>query len=64
MTSQEKTTLQKECPTNALAFKEGFFYKVYNQGAWLLKEKQYKVHSSGKGNLQVFIYRVYRSRNG
>jgi hypothetical protein len=52
MTKQEKIALQQENPTNALAFKEGFFYKVYNQGAWLHKEKQYKVQSSGKGNLQ------------
>jgi hypothetical protein len=52
VTKQEKIALQQENPTNALAFKEGFFYKVYNQGVWLLKEKQYKVQSSGKGNLK------------
>jgi hypothetical protein len=52
MTKQEKIALQQENTTNALEFKEGFFYKVYNQGAWLLKEKQYKVKSNGKGNLK------------
>jgi hypothetical protein len=33
MTLQEKTTLQRECPNTALAFKEGVFYKVYNEDA-------------------------------
>jgi hypothetical protein len=28
MTKQEKIALQQENPTNALAFKEGFFYPV------------------------------------
>jgi|TARA_B110000090_G_C13025350_1_gene309697 hypothetical protein len=43
MTLQDKITLQSENHFKALAFKEGFFYKVYNEGAWLNKEKQYKV---------------------
>jgi hypothetical protein len=42
MTKQEKKALQQENTTNALAFKEGFFYKVYNQGLGCLKKSNIK----------------------
>jgi hypothetical protein len=56
MILQEKTTLQTECPNTALAFKEGVFYKVYNEGAWLLRHLNYKMQQKGKGELRsVYI---------
>lgn len=51
MTLQDKTTLQRECPHTALAFKEGVFYKVYNEGVWLLRHLNYKIQQKGKGGL-------------
>ena len=56
MILQEKTTLQRECPNTALAFKEGVFYKVYNEGAWLLRHLNYKMQQKGKGEIRsVYI---------
>ena len=43
MTILEKVTLQQEDATKILLFKEGIFYKAYNEGAFLLKDKNYKV---------------------
>lgn len=39
----EKVTLQKQDTSKIFLFKEGFFYKAYNEGAFLLREKNYKV---------------------
>lgn len=52
MTKQEKLHLQKENKDIAIAFKEGFFFKVYNEGAFLLKENSFKIQSNGKGDLK------------
>ena len=43
MTVLEKITLQKQNPLKAILFKEGIFYKAYNEGAFLLRSKNYKV---------------------
>lgn len=43
MTILEKITLQNQNPSKIYLFKEGIFYKVYNEGAFLLKTKNYKV---------------------
>jgi hypothetical protein len=50
MTKKEKLHLQKNNLDKAIAFKEGFFYKVYNEGAFLLKENSFKIQSNGKGD--------------
>ncbi len=56
MTLQDKITLQSENQFKALAFKEGFFYKVYNEGAWLLRSNNFKINQIGKGTLKsVFV---------
>ena len=56
MTLQDKITLQSENHFRALAFKEGFFYKVYNEGAWFLRSKNFKIQQIGKGTLKsVFV---------
>jgi hypothetical protein len=56
MTLQEKISLQKENSSKALAFKEGCFYKVFNEGVWLLRNKDFKVQQIGKGTLKsLFI---------
>jgi len=39
----EKITMQQQCPSKVFLFKEGLFYKAYNQGAYLLRHKKYKV---------------------
>ena len=39
----EKVTLQKQDTTKIFVFKEGLFYKAYNEGAFLLKDKNYKI---------------------
>lgn len=43
MTILEKTTLQNQNPSKIYLFKEWIFYKAYNEGAFLLKNKKYKV---------------------
>jgi hypothetical protein len=43
MTILEKTTHQNQNPSKIFLFKEGIFYKAYNEGAFLLKDKNYKV---------------------
>ena len=50
MTKKEKLHLQKNNLDKAIAFKEGFFYKVYNEGAFLLKENSFKIQSNVKGD--------------
>ena len=42
-TIQDKIMLQAQSPSKVFVFKEGIFYKVYNQGAYLLRNKNYKV---------------------
>lgn len=42
-TLREKITKQQQCPSKVFLFKEGIFYKVYNQGAYLLRYKKYKL---------------------
>ena len=39
----EKVTLQKQDTSKIFLFKEGIFYKAYNEGAFLLKDKNYKI---------------------
>jgi hypothetical protein len=53
MTKKEKLHLQKNNLDKAIAFKEGFFYKVYNEGAFLLKENSFKIQSNGKGDFKI-----------
>ena len=55
MTKKEKLHLQKNNLDKAIAFKEGFFYKVYNEGAFLLKENSFKIQSNGKGDF-ICVY--------
>ena len=43
MTILDKITLQQQDTTKIFLFKEGVFYKAYNQGAFLLKDRDYKV---------------------
>ena len=43
MTILDKVTLQQQDTTKIFLFKEGLFYKAYNEGAFLLKDKNYKV---------------------
>ena len=43
MTILDKVTLQQQDTTKIFLFKEGVFYKAYNEGAFLLKDKNYKV---------------------
>jgi hypothetical protein len=43
MTISEKITLQNQNTSQIYLFKEGIFYKAYNEGAFLLKDKNYKV---------------------
>ena len=43
MTILDKVTLQQQDTTKIFLFKEGIFYKAYNEGAFLLKDKNYKV---------------------
>ena len=43
MTILDKVTLQKQDTTKIFLFKEGVFYKAYNEGAFLLKDRDYKV---------------------
>ena len=42
-TIQDKTILQAQSPPKVFLFKEGIFYKAYNQGAYLIRRKNYKV---------------------
>ena len=39
MTILDKVTLQQQDTTKIFIFKEGVFYKAYNQGAFLLKDE-------------------------
>mgnify|MGYP001066806354 FL=1 len=43
MTFLEKTILQNTNTSKIVLFKEGIFYKAYNEGAFLLRDKNYKV---------------------
>jgi len=43
MTILEKVTIQNQDTTKIYLFKKGVFYKAYNEGAFLLKENNYKV---------------------
>ena len=43
MTILDKVTLQQQDTTKIFIFKEGVFYKAYNEGVFLLKDKNYKV---------------------
>lgn len=42
-TIHDKILLQAQNPSKVFLFKEGLFYKAYNQGAYLLRHKKYKV---------------------
>ena len=56
MDRKEKIALQEKNKEIALAFKEGFFYKVFNEGAWLLRSNNFKINQIGKGTLKsVFV---------
>ena len=43
MTILEKVSIQNQDTSKIYLFKEGIFYKVYNEGAFLLKDRNYKV---------------------
>ena len=43
MTILDKVTLQQQDTTKIFLFKEGVFYKAYNEGAFLLQDRNYKV---------------------
>ena len=44
LTIQDKILLQVQYPSKVFLFKEGIFYKAYNQGAYLMRHKNYKVN--------------------
>ena len=58
MTKKEKLHLHKNNLDKAIAFKEGFFYKVYNEGAFLLNDLGYKVSVKYIKNLNQEIYSI------
>ena len=43
MSFLEKTILQNTNTSKIVLYKEGIFYKAYNEGAFLLRDKNYKV---------------------
>jgi hypothetical protein len=53
MTRLEKIQLQQKNKGVVLLFKEGFFYKAYNEGAFLLRHFDFKVQENGKGVLKA-----------
>lgn len=58
MTILDKITLQQQDTTKIFLFKEGVFYKAYNEGVFLLKDKNYKVaikHIKSIENEPLFI---------
>ncbi|MFV5686518.1 hypothetical protein ACM55I_13855 [Flavobacterium sp. GB2R13] len=48
----EKITQQVQNPSKVFLFKEGIFYKAYNQGAYLMRHKNYKVHVKKIKNIE------------
>lgn len=42
-TIQDKTMMQAQSPSKVFLFKEGIFYTAYNQVAYLMLRKNYKV---------------------
>ena len=55
MTFLEKTILQNTNTSKIVLYKEGIFYKAYNEGAFLLRDKNYKV--------SVQKFKKYRKRS-
>ena len=55
MILKEKIKLQKVDQNRALAFKEGCFYKLYNEGAWFLRHQKYTVQQKGKGEAKALF---------
>lgn len=51
-TIQDKTILQSQNPSKVFLFKEGIFYKAYNQGAYLMRQKNYKVNVKKIKNIE------------
>ncbi|MFV5686515.1 hypothetical protein ACM55I_13840 [Flavobacterium sp. GB2R13] len=48
----EKITQQVQNPSKVFLFKEGIFYKAYNQGAYLMRHKNYKVNVKKIKNIE------------
>ncbi len=55
MILKEKIKLQKVNQNRALAFKEGCFYKLYNEGAWFLRHQNYTVQQKGNGEAKALF---------
>ena len=58
MTIQEKLTLQSNDCKNCYLFKEGMFYKVYNEGAFMLGFLGYKVVSKYIKDCNQMVYSI------
>ena len=57
MTIQEKLTLQSNDCKNCYLFKEGMFYKVYNEGAFMFQEiSKYKVNAKYLKVVNTTVY--------
>ena len=48
----EKITQQVQNPSKVFLFKEGIFYKAYNQGAYLMRHKNYKINVKKIKNIE------------
>jgi hypothetical protein len=62
MTLLEKTILQSTHSSKIVLFKEGIFYKAYNEGAFLLRAKNYKVSVKKKQKYRNGSYKYWFSR--
>lgn len=56
MTILEKITLQNNHCNYIYLFKEGVFYKAYNEGAFLLQETNYKVSAKYVKSVSSIVY--------
>lgn len=58
MTLKDKIEMQAQDTTKIYLYKEGIFYKVYNEGAFLLNFLGYKVIVKYIKNLNQEIYSI------
>ncbi|MDC1188888.1 hypothetical protein N8089_03755 [Flavobacteriales bacterium] len=58
MTLKDKIEMQAQDTTKIYLYKEGIFYKVYNEGAFLLNYLGYKVRVKYIKNLNQEIYSI------
>tara|TARA_B110000459_G_C16348119_1_gene375339 strand:- start:234 stop:671 length:438 start_codon:yes stop_codon:yes gene_type:complete len=58
MTLLEKTILQSTHSSKIVLFKEGIFYKAYNEWAFLLRAKNYKVSVKKNKNIETEVISI------